>query len=185
MDTYHKLGVFMSKQVNRFFILAAILFFAFGTQAQQALYLSGQLGMGQVNVHNSNQDFDTELQFGARAGVLFNDHVAVGAFLQQSNSSDSSFDFDLTAILAEVSFYMNPADEDGPWASLLLGVNRSKSNFAAFDGESDTAFGFSAGYHWNLAANFSLGPQIVYLYTDSDVGPFSQWSVLGNLTFWM
>jgi outer membrane autotransporter protein len=120
--------------------------------------------------------------------------VSAGIYLQRYAGSDPDFtvgetDVSLTNIMAEVTYYANMADENTFWVSGLLGVTQSSTEFSnnlvADNDQSDTAFGFAAGYHFMVAPNFSLSPQITYIYTDTDTSSYSEFSGLANLTIWL
>ncbi len=181
--------------MKKLILILTVFAFPFFAQAQDAFYVSGLLGLTNVNYSDSNFDTGMELSYGVRGGLLFNDHVSAGIYIQKYNGSDSDFpvggidaDAALTNIMAEVTYYFKEADENTFWISGLLGVTQSNikfSNTFASQDESDTAFGFAAGYHFMVAPNFSLSPQFTYVYTDNKQSSFSQVSGLVNLTLWL
>ena len=163
--------------------------------AQDAIYLSGMLGLTSLEVSGSNIDYDTELAYGIRAGVLFNDHVSAGIFINRYDTDKAispltQSEYTLTNIMAEVTYYFSEADENSFWVSGLLGVtkaeaeNRTVGTPAVVTDDSETAYGFSAGYHFMVAPNFSLSPQVTYIHTDADPNSFSELSGMANVTFW-
>ena len=85
--------------------------------------------------------------------------------------------------MAEFNYHVNEADEDGFWFGGLLGITQVKLTNA--EDNNETAFGVCGGYHFMVAPNFSITPQITYIYTDRDWGAFTQFSGLVNLTFWI
>ncbi len=180
--------------MKKLVLIFSILSLPLMSQAQDAFYVSGLLGLTSPNYSDSDLETDTELSYGARAGLLFNENVSAGIYLQRYAGSDPDFtvgetDVSLTNIMAEVTYYANMADENTFWISGLLGVTQSSTEFSsglvADNDESDTAFGFAAGYHFMVAPNFSLSPQITYIYTDTDTSSYSEISGLANLTIWL
>ncbi len=162
--------------------------------AQDAFYVSGMLGLTGVE-STPIFEFDNELSYGVRAGVLFNDHVSVGLYINRYGTTSTiqpfptlSADVSLTNIMGEVTYYFNPADENGFWLSGLLGTTQSNlscpSNVSCVN-ESDTSFGLTAGYQFAVAPNFTLGPQFSYVVIDGDSQNTGTYSGMFNLTFWM
>jgi hypothetical protein len=163
-----------------------VLTIPLSASAQQAIYLSGLLGIGHVSVSNSPFNLDPDLSFGARAGVLFTEHVAVGAYWHQSNNDirySTGQTFKATNLMAEISYFFNEADENGFWLSGLLGTTQASSSLSSAS-ETDLALGFSVGYQFALTPNFTLSPQLVYIHTDGSGDPFNQYKALMNLTAW-
>ena len=153
--------------------------------AQDAIYISGLLGLGKTSVNQTGVDFNTELNIGLRAGVLFNDNVSAGIFFLRSNNETSintnTVSSDFNPMMAEVTYYFNVADEDSFYISGLLGV----AKLGTVESKNETAVGASAGYHFMVAPNFSLGPQVLFVKTlgelDKDA---SLVSALFNITVW-
>lgn len=183
--------------MKKIILILSFLALPLSSYAQDAIYLSGMLGLTSIDVDGSSLDYDNELSYGLRAGVLFNDHVSAGLFINRYGTDTSSAittqDFSLTNIMGEVTYYAAPADENSFWVSGLLGITQSKvdttitfpATASTSQSEADTAYGFSAGYHFMVAPNFSLSPQVTYIITDADAGNFSELSWIVNLTFWM
>ena len=169
-------------------IIAMTTLLPFTSQAQEAIYLSGMLGMTSFDVADSSITYDTELSFGARGGVLFNEHIAAGIYIQRYATDNASVDLSTLNLMAEVSYYFNEAEENGFWVSGLLGVTNWTADYTAAvpnDDDSETAFGGTAGYHFMVAPNFSISPQVTYIYTNTDTSSFTQLSGLVNVTFWL
>lgn len=171
-------------------ITATLLLLPLTSFAQDAFYVSGMLGLGTVNVEGGNPDYGTELTYGVRGGLLFNDHVAAGVFIQRyadklSSVPGSSFDASLTNIMAEVTYYFTPADENTFFISGLLGTTRGEVDCTGCTSSSDTSVGFTAGYNFMVAPNFSIAPQFNYIHIMSDPNTASMTSVMANLTLWL
>ena len=64
--------------VKKLALILAFLTLPLSSYAQDAFYLSGLLGLTNLDTGSGGLDIGTELSYGARAGVLFNDHVAAG-----------------------------------------------------------------------------------------------------------
>ena len=160
--------------------------------AQDAFYASGMLGLTNVDSDSNNIELKTELSYGVRAGLLFNDHVAAGVYINRYSGGDSNafnglvdYDIDLTNIMAEVTYFFTPADENSFFVSGLLGVTQSNPDCsgATCDGESDTSYGATVGYNFMLAPNFSLAPQLTYVHVDAEEA-YSMTTASANFTVW-
>ncbi len=216
--------------------LLAILGFLvpFAAQSQDGFYASGLLGINSTTMNvktgttafsygeGTNFSFDSEISFGFRFGLLFNDHVSAGVHLQRytgktfitsktvkagSNTPmlsctppceiiNSKHDYNVTFnnFMAELTYYVNEVDEHGLWISGLLGVTQIKtsiSNHSDYIGNlvdkntGATAFGASLGYHFTVAPNFSLGPQISFIRINTNKSNYNQFSGLLNITLWL
>lgn len=175
--------------MKKLIIVLTFLAVPLSSYAQDAFYVSGMLGLGKLNVNNSTIDYNTELTYGLRAGLLFNDHVSAGLYLQRYKTDYTSgikFEFTIDNIMAEVTYYFKEADENTFWLSGLLGKTKGKITSAlGSPSETDTSFGFSAGYQFAVAPNWSLSPQITYIMTNGDPNNYSEFSALANLTVWL
>ena len=175
-----------------------ILFFSFlftiNVQAQDAFYVSGMLGLTNVDSGDSSVEYNTELSYGVRGGLLFNDHVSAGVYVNRYggtgsvNGINSDLDVTLTNLMAEVTYFFTPADENSFWVSGLLGTTRAEldcpTGFSC-ENSSDTSYGVSAGYQFAVAPNFTIGPQFTYIRVDSDGDGVNMISGSANLTFWL
>ncbi len=174
--------------MKKLVLVITFLAMPFTTYAQDAIYLSGMLGLTQVDV-DSNLDYDAELSYGARAGLLFNDHVSAGLFLHRSavEPSNPGLNSETTIdnVMAEVTYYFAEADENSFWISGLLGLSYAETKVAG-DSVSDdaTALGVSGGYHFMVAPNFSISPQVTFIRSSFDTTA-SELSGMVNLTFWL
>lgn len=159
------------------------------SQAQDAVYLSGMLGLNQLSVSGSNNDFDWELSYGGRAGLLFNDHFSAGIYLQRLNTEASNVtngpEYTMDNVMAEVTYYFNEVDENTFWVSGLLGMTFVETSSAGLSFKDDaTAYGAAAGYSFAVSPNFTISPQVTYIQS-SFPNTSSQLSGLVNLTFWL
>ncbi len=178
-------------------LIFCLFILPYSASAQDAFYLSGLLGLSQFEVSDSSlttsPDFDAELAYGLRAGLLFNDHVSAGVFIQQTSAESRisvlgipvNADYSLRNIMAEVSYYFNAADENTFWVSGLLGVMQVDVDSTLNSNDSETALGATVGYQFAVAPNFSLSPQFTIIYADSTDGSVTQMSGLINLTAWL
>lgn len=171
--------------MKKLIILLSFLTLPLTSYAQDAFYISGLLGLGQVDVNVNNVDFGTELNIGLRAGLLFNDHVSAGVFFLRSDNETSVLNTtvatDFNPLMAEVTYYFNPADENGLTISGLLGV----ATVGTTSSNSETAVGAAIGYHFMLAPNYSLAPQLTYVKTLGERDKDAQLiSALVNFTIW-
>jgi hypothetical protein len=169
-------------------LIFAMLILPLSSYAQDAFYVSGMLGLTSVS-GTDPITLDTELSIGVRAGLLFNDHVSAGIFINRYASdltvAGSKVDVSLVNIMGEVTYYFNEADENGFWLSGLLGVTQTKGSATVLAADTtDTAFGGSIGYNFIVAPNFSIGPQFTAIKTTDD-GDATEFSGIVNLTFWM
>ena len=181
------------------FLAALVFLLPFYSQAQEAFYISGLLGLSSPSSeieqpssspgNKISYKFGAEISYGFRLGLLFNDHLSAGIYTQRYSDSDTGSTSSLprkgtfTNLMAEFNYYVNEADEDGFWFGGLLGITQVKLTNA--EDNNETAFGVLCGYHFMVAPNFSIAPQITYIHTDRDWGEFAQFSGLVNLTFWM
>ncbi|MCB0378327.1 MAG: porin family protein [Bdellovibrionales bacterium] len=179
--------------MKKLILFTAFALLPYGAYAQDAIYLSGMLGLGQVDVDGSSVDFDTELTFGGRAGLLFNDHVSAGIFVMNFSTDKtylgSRYEMSALPIMGEVTYFVNEADENTFWVSGLLGVTGTelKTGAGTID-DSETSVGFSVGYHFMVAPNFSLSPQFTYIKVMGDSATASDASLMAafaNVTFWL
>ena len=208
--------------MKKLFVILGFLI-PLGSQAQDAFYASGLLGINRttVDIKGVYPSFDPEITFGFRFGLLFNDHISAGVYLQRYSGSGTSSDKDnsfknridatdlsldgtFNNFLAEITYYVNEADENSFWISGLLGVTQVK--LSGFSEErrlwgsspvfvphreeiekekNETAFGAALGYHFMVAPNFSISPQVTFVYTDTDDGKYTQFSGLLNITLWL
>ncbi len=175
--------------MKKLVVIFTLIAMPFTSNAQDAIYLSGLLGLQQVDIANSNTTYDSELSYGARAGLLFNDHVSAGIYLQRVNIDSTvgifTTESTLDNVMAEITYYFAEADENSFWVSGLLGMTFAKEEFGTQRASDDaTAYGLAAGYHFMVAPNFSLSPQVTYIHSGftNDV---SEISGLVNLTFWL
>jgi hypothetical protein len=162
-------------------------------QAQDAIYLSGMLGLTRVGSDNANLETDPELSYGARAGLLFNDHIAAGLFLHRTTYDVSGSNFlgpfttepTFDNVMAEVTYYFAEADENSFWISGLLGMTFNEIVSNGFSRSEDaTSYGLSAGYHFMVAPNWSISPQFTYIQSNFD-DSVNEISALANLTVWL
>ena len=210
--------------------------FSFSVHGQDSFYASGLLGLNSTtmnviigtNMYSYGEgmsfSFDSEISFGFRFGVLFNDHVSVGVYLQrytgrtfiksekcqlfttpsnapmhscapESSLVEVKYDYNMTFnnFLAEFTYYVNEVDENGLWISGLLGVtqikaripNKDKYHDLVYENSGETTFGTSLGYHFMVAPNFSISPQMSFtLFTDTKTF-YNQLSGLINVTLWL
>ena len=171
--------------MKKLVLILAFLTLPLSSYAQDAFYLSGMLGLTSIDVDNSTLDFDTELSYGFRAGLLFNDHVSAGLFVNRYATEVSSVDLSALNIMAEVTYYFSEADENTFWLSGLLGTTQFKiESPLQSTNDSETSYGFSAGYHFMVAPNFSLSPQLTYILINAEDSAAST-SAMVNLTFWL
>lgn len=174
-----------------FFSILIFLTVSLQVHAQDAFYVSGLLGMTQVNWQSTTYDIDPELSAGLRGGLLFNDNVSAGLFLHRfngdlENNGNAVGEITFGLIMAEVTYYFEPADENTFWISGLLGTARLKTEVGALSAEaSETAMGVSVGYHWAVSPNFTLGPQMTYVYVDTSSSSGNLLSAHFNVTFWL
>lgn len=175
--------------MKKFLVLLAFLGISTSAHAQDAFYVSGLLGLGQASMNVSGVEFDTELNYGFRAGFLFNDNVSAGLFYMRSDNSTSvntlvgttTFSSDFNPLMAEVTYYFNVADENSLTISGLLGV----ASVGNPNSTNETAVGAAIGYHFMLAPNYSLAPTITYIKTLGEDDTDAQLiSALVNFTVW-
>lgn len=93
--------------------------------------------------------------------------------------------------MAELTYYVSEVDENGLWIGGLLGVTQIKNSPSDKDrhylmDENSGAFGASLGYHFMVAPNFSISPQmsLIFIIGASDAN-FIQFSGLLNITLWL
>ncbi len=157
--------------------------------AQDAFYLSGMLGLTQMDISGSNAEFDSELSYGARAGLLFNDHFAAGIYIHrvttEANNITNGPEYVLDNVMAEATYYFNEADENSFWVSGLLGMTFAETKTAGLSISDDaTAYGASAGYSFAVSPNFTISPQVTYI-SSNFTNSVSELSGMVNLTFWL
>ena len=173
--------------------LTTLVLLPLSSYGQDAFYASGMLGLTTFD-GMPNFDSSTELSYGARAGLLFNDHVAAGIYINKYSGKDSnvlnigSAEVDATNIMAEVTYFFTVADENAFYISGLLGTTSTKQTCSALltgcTEESDTSYGASIGYNFMLAPNFSLAPELTYVAIASDPKATSMLSAMANFTIW-
>ena len=106
--------------MKKLVLILAFLALPLSSYAQDAFYVSGMLGLTSIDVDNSTLDFDTELAYGFRAGLLFNDHVSAGLFVNRYATEVSSVDLSALNIMAEVTYYFSEADENTFGSAVFL-----------------------------------------------------------------
>ena len=175
--------------MKKIILVLTFLTLPLSSYAQDAFYVSGLLGLGQLDINVNEGDFGSELNYGVRAGLLFNDHVAAGLFYLRSdnektistNAVNATISSDFNPLMAEVVYYFNEADENSFYLSGMLGIAD-----VGLNSENETAVGASAGYNFMLAPNYSLAPQLTYIKTlgenDKDA---THISALINFTIWL
>ena len=216
------------------FLIALGFLIPFTAQSQDGFYASGLLGINSTTMDFKEKDFiyfnetkinlsfDSEISFGFRFGLLFNDHISAGVYLQRytgktslrskSITHDSNIpmwsctspceivntrhDYNVTFnnFLAELTYYINEVDENGLWISGLLGVTQIKTSISKKDNyngnlvdenSGETSFGVSLGYHFIVAPNFSISPQMSFIHIGASRADFNQFSGLINVTLWL
>lgn len=172
-------------------LIIAFLTLPLAAQAQEAFYLSGLLGLTDLQPSSGSAEYDYELTYGLRGGLLFNEHMSAGIFLQQlstdqTNAVGYSAETSAVNVLAEFTYYFTPADEDTFWVSGLLGTTFVETEFN--DGtkvtDDGTTLGVAAGYHFMVAPNFSISPQVTYLHVGTNP-ELAEISGMVNLTLWL
>lgn len=182
--------------MKKLVLIISFLSLPYSAFAQEAFYVGGLLGLTSIDAtfdDGTKETYDSELSYGLRAGVLFNDHLAAGLFLHQyghdttSSPANVELEYEFRNIMAELTYFFSEADENSFWVSGLLGVTQSslETSIPSSNEESDTSYGASIGYNFMVAPNFSISPQFTYIYTDSNLVNYNQFSGLVNLTFWL
>lgn len=183
--------------MKKLILILSFLTLPLATQAQDAFYITGLLGLTNVDISPQVTSYDTELSYGLRAGLLFNDHVSAGLFLKNYSTSKNNFnitndnvDFSLLNIMAEVTYFFNEADENTFWISGLLGTTQLSASYTgpsnlSDDDDSGTALGASVGYHFMVAPNWSLSPQMTIIRTDVSPSTITDLSGMVNITLWL
>lgn len=173
------------KKLITILVLVMLPFFA---QAQEAIYVSGLLGLTTVDT-DADIKLSTELSYGLRAGVLFNDNIAVGLYINRYSSSGNipsfgSSNLEYMNMMAEGVYHFQEADENGLWVSALLGLTdvtqSCPTGAICTTAASETSYGGSVGYHFMLAPNYSLSPQFTMILIDGTIMS----TVMGNFSFW-
>ena len=172
-------------------ILITSLLLPLTSYAQEAVYVSGLLGLGQIST-DSNDSFGTDLIYGARGGILFNDNLALGVFITRQSSSTVTnrvdVESEVTPLMAEVTYHLNEAEENGFVFSGMLGTAMiSTTTGSTTNDETFTGLGASAGYSFAVSPNFSLSPQLTYIRFLGDGignGEGTNLSAMANLTIW-
>lgn len=179
--------------MKKLVLIISFLTLPLAGQAQEAFYVSGMLGMTMVDT-SDGLDLETELSYGARAGLLFNDHISAGLYLHRYSGEDTTTNIgnptevDFTNVMAELTYYFSEADENSFWISGLLGITNIDTNCTGngcTQGSGQTSYGVAAGYHFMVAPNWSISPQITSIVFDADPNDISEISGMVNVTLWL
>ena len=107
-------------------------------------------------------------------------------------NSKYDYHFTFNNFLAEFTYYINKVDENGLWISGLLGVTQVKTSVPNYNGyllldenSVGASLGTSLGYHFMVAPNFSISPQMSFIVIVGTEVFYSQFSGLVNVTLWL
>ena len=176
--------------MKKLVLILAMTILPLSSYAQDAFYISGLLGMTQLDPSEGPLEYNTELSYGLRGGHLFNDHVSAGVFVHRvvadATNPGAVSEATVDNLMAEVTYFFSEADENSFFLSGLLGTTKftNEGNGISLS-ESGTSFGASAGYHFMVAPNFSLSPQVTYITSDIDGIDVSEVTGMINLTLWL
>lgn len=173
------------------YILVALLIFQFPL-ASQALdfYTSGMLGVGTIDSKGlSGDQYDNSLTYGLRAGILIDEKFSAGLFFKELNTKDGAGpSTTVSHLMLEATYYFSGARENTFFISGLIGgtqIHESSTSFSQSSNEVGLSYGATAGYQFMVTDNFSLSPQVTYIYTqEAGRTDYSDLSAILNLQFW-
>jgi len=157
-----------------------IFLFSFGTNPDP--YLGLQVGLTDATGPLTAKQVSVGV--GGRAGYVFYEHVALGAFVHYYASSEPTENIAYIPILAEILFYPHNAPYD--LSNYYVGAGFGTTHMVASDAvgkrsENATTLSLTAGYSVQLWESWNIGPEVQYHFVYSDRDNFNMLHVFASI----